>query len=492
MTSTDETIRVCMLSAEVWPYAVAGGLSDVVAALPRALAAHGAEVKVFSPLHGSVRQHKGITKLMDLAPLRMGDREFPGALYVDASGECRRNYFIAQPDLFDRDGVYVDPETGETYPDDFERFNYFMRAALEAFPQLDWRPDVLHCHDSHTALIPAYLKLSRMGEPFYRRVSSVLTIHNLNYQGQYPREKYKLTGLPPELFDPLGPFEYYGKLNSLKAGICYADRITTVSPQYAREIQTPENGCGLHEVLRLRKTFLQGILNGIDTQSWNPEMDCLIEANFSLNDLSGKLVNKRHLQALCGFPPSDAPLIGLITRLPEQDGVDLFLDAAPALEGMDCQWLILGTGLRKHAAALQEWGRRQPDGFALHQGFSDRLAHSLFAGCDLFLMPARYEPCGLNQMYGMRYGAIPIVRHCGGLADTVVQYKPEEGSGQGFKFYAYESADLVRAIRQAVALWNENPEAWRRLIANAMSQDFSWERSAESYIEAYRLAVSHR
>ncbi len=481
-----------MLAAEVRPYAAEGGLSEVVAALPQALAAKGAEVKVFSPLHGSVSQRLGVTKLADLPSISMGKREFRGELHVDDLSRPVQHCFIGQPEFFGREGIYLDPATGEIYPDDFERFNFFMLAALEALRELDWRPHVIHCHDSRTALIPAYLKLLKMGDPFYRDISSVLTVHNLAYQGLFPGEKFGLTGLPSELFYPLGPFEYYGKLNLVKAGICYADLITTVSRQYAREIQTVDFGCGLHEVLQRRRPHLSGILNGIDTRCWDPATDPVLAANYNSEDFSGKAVNKLKLRQMCGLPDGDTPLIGFITRLPEQDGVELFLRAAKDLEALDCQWVVLATGLRQYSARIEELTRQDPSRFALLLEYSDGLVRLIHAGCDMLALPSRYEPCGLNQMHAMRYGTIPIVRHCGGLADTVQQFNPETKEGQGFKFYAFEPYDLVKAVREATTLWKEDPSAWRELMSKAMAEDFSWERSAESYLEAYRQATEHR
>lgn len=480
-----------MLTAEVRPYAEAGGLSGVTAGLSKALAGLGVEVKVVSPLHASVKVRAGIEKRLDLPAVTMGSSQYEGALFADQDGQSIEYCFIDQPKLFERRGVYLDPETGDAYPDDFERFNYFMLSSLEAVRLMGWRPDVMHCHGSQTALIPAYLKLAKAGDPFYRAISSVLTIHDLGYQGQFDGDKFGLTNLPPELFYPMSPFEYYGKLNLLKAGICYADSITTVSRQYAREIQTPEYGCGLHEVLQRRKDCLHGILNGLDPNVWNPATDGLLEFPFCAGDLAGKQANKRSLQRCLGLPEKDVPLIGMISRLAEQDGMDLLLRSREALREIDCQWAILAAQPRQYAAELEDWARQDSDGFAMRSHYSDRLAHRIHAASDILLMPSRYEPCGLNQMSAMRYGAVPVVRHCGGLVDTVQQFDPKTGQGQGFKFYAYETGDLVKALRQAICLWRSDKETWRQLVANGMAQDFSWERSAERYIEVYRTAMHH-
>ena len=479
-----------MLSAEVRPYATDGGLADVLAALPAALVESGVDVRVFSPMHRQVRRLADVVKVRDLPPVQMGLEAFDSALYCDRRQDPPRNFFIDNQKFFDRPGVYNDPASGEGYPDNFERFNFFMLAALDAIRYSGWKPQILHCHDSQTGLIPAYLKLSRIKDPFYRGMATVFTIHNLAYQGLVERPKFRLTGLPEDLFYPMGPFEFYGQLNVMKAAICYADLLTTVSPGYAREIQTPELGYGLDDVLRTRKAHLFGILNGIDTREWDPAKDPNIFAPYRSEDLTGKRINKEQLQDSCGFAIRKVPLIGMISRLVDQKGIDIFLAARKEIARMDCQWVILGTGLKKYQDALRELAQEHPDRFFVHLEFNNQLAHRIEAGADMFLMPSRYEPCGLNQIYSMRYGTIPIVRHTGGLADTVRDVNNKDGNGTGFKFHEYSSTELVKAINRACELWADK-EQWQRLIRNAMAEDFSWNRSAREYLGLYSRVIEH-
>jgi len=479
-----------MLSAEARPYATDGGLADVVHALPATLAHLGVEVRVLTPLYRQVRKTTKLKKILDLAPVRMGSVAYASAVWADEQQDPHCNYFIENDEFYDRGGIYNQPATGEGYPDNFERFNFFMLAALDALSQMQWAPNVLHCHDSQTGLVPAYLKLARVGDPFYRSIATVFTIHNLAYQGVYERSKFALTGLRDDLFYAMGPFEFYGHLNLMKAAICYADVLNTVSPQYAREIQTPELGYGLDNVLRTREKDLYGILNGIDTRLWDPSNDPLIFAPYSAEELAGKRVNKEKLQDLCGFALRDVPLIGMISRLADQKGFDLFLALKDQLDRIDCQWVILGTGLKKYQDALRELTRESPEKFSVFLEFNNALAHRIEAGADMFLMPSRYEPCGLNQIYSMRYGTVPIVRHTGGLADTVRDFNSKNGLGTGFKFNEYSSTELLKAIVRAIEAWRDQA-VWQRLVRNAMAEDFSWERSARQYLDLYSKAITH-
>lgn len=483
-----EPLHVYMLAAEVRPYSTVGGLADVAAALPQALAELGVQVRVISPLYRQSRIAARLRKIGPLPEVAMDRQFYSAALYADFEQDAPRNFFIENDGFFDRDGIYADPATGEPYSDAFDRFNFFMLASLEAIKILG-KPHLIHCHDFHSALVPAYLKLSKMGEPFFKGVSTLLTIHNLAYQGVFEAEKFALTGLPRELFYPLGPFEFYGKLNVMKAGICYADILTTVSTQYAREIQSEAYGCGLESVLQRRRDDLYGILNGIDTREWNPETDPLIFANYSAGNLGGKKVNKAKLQDLCGFAPRGVPLIGMISRLVDQKGFDLILEAADEICRLDCQWVVLGTGLKKYQEGLKKLAHRNPEKFAVYLEYDTALAHRIEAGCDMFLMPSRFEPCGLNQLYSMRYGTIPIVRHTGGLVDTVEDFDASNGSGTGFRFYEYHSRELLSVLRRAIHHWHDR-KVWKHLMRNAMAQDFSWERSARSYVELYHKALS--
>ncbi|MDA2924951.1 glycogen synthase GlgA [Acidobacteria bacterium AH-259-L09] len=482
-----DKLKVCMVAAEAHPYSKVGGLGDVVSALSSALLEEEIEVRVFTPFYAHVGRFP-LEKRGELNQIWMGARRCEGAFYVDSSESTFVNYFIGNEEFFNRAGIYHCPGSGEEYLDNFERFNFLSLASLQTLNQMEWKPDVFHCHDWHAALLPAYLKLGQVSG-FLQNTSTLFTIHNLAYQGIFAREKFFLTGLAEDSFYPASAFEHSGKLNMMKAGICYASLINTVSPQYSREIQTQEFGCGLDEVLRERRNDLYGVLNGIDTRVWDPQSDPLIFADFSADDISGKGINKTRLQQLSGLAEQDVPLIGIISRLADQKGIDLFLAIKDELDRMDCQWVILGTGSKTYEDELERFARRNPHSFSVHLEFNDQLAHRIEAGSDILLMPSRYEPCGLNQMYSMRYGTIPVVRHTGGLADTVQEFDPETRSGNGFKFYDYRPEALLEGIQKAVKTWKDK-DLWRQLVHNAMSTDFSWRRSALQYIDLYQKAVS--
>ncbi len=478
-----------MIAAETAPYSRVGGLGDVVAALSGSLRAEGVDVRTISPLYPSVREFT-LRKLGSLKSVEMGSGHYEGAVYVDPSQKPAINVFIENEEYFDRPGTYTDPATGEGYPDNFERFNFFRLACLELFRRINWEPDIVHCHDAHTALIPAYLKADLAPERL-KQARSIFTVHNLAYQEIYASSLLSLTGLPESEFYLGGPLEFYGNLNLMKAGISYADKITTVSPRYAAEIQTSEYGCGLEGVLRERESDLTGISNGVDVETWNPEVDPDIAASYSRNDLSGKAVNKQRLQQLCGFPEKDVPLLGMVTRLAEQKGIELLLAVAPDVLEMGAQLVILGQGNLAYQDALRDLARRNPDQVSVHLEFNNVLSHQIEAGSDIFLMPSRFEPSGLNQMYSMLYGTLPVVRFTGGLADTVQEFNADSGQGNGFVFHDYHPAPFLDTIRRAIALWRDETSR-TRMIRNAMSCDFSWRKSATNYVDLYRSLVGDR
>ena len=483
------SLKVAMLAAEAHPFSKVGGLADAVAGLARALGEVGVETRVLTPLYPSVRR---------FPLLKMGPLEFVSAagevetavLWAEAK-ESPVHYFLAVGDCFERPGVYDDPETGEGYPDNFERFHAFTLAALAMLAQDEWRPDVVHCHDSHVGLAPAYLRLGRGpgGSAFSPR--TLFTIHNLAYQGNYPAEKFAQTGFPTELFHGAGPFEFHGQLSLLKAGLSFADVLNTVSPRYAQEIQTREQGWGLEGVLRERAADLFGIVNGIDTNTWDPEADPLIFAPFSARDLPGKARNKERLRELAGLEARDLPLVGMIGRLAEQKGIDLLLAARDELPSLGCQWVVLGSGSPSLERQLAGMAAKHPESFRLFLQFDESLAHQIEAGADIFLMPSRYEPCGLNQMYSMRYGTLPVVRETGGLADTVRDFATYGEKATGFTFRPYRVEAMLAALRQAVEVWRE-PRLWPILVGNAMAQDFSWQKSAPEYVGLYRRVLAGR
>jgi starch synthase len=476
---------VVFVSAELSPFATSGGLGDVSRALPRALAMLGHRVSVVLPLHRAVRQ-RGVK--LEAA----GEVDLPG------SGRFRVHhapgvlapaslYVVEHDGYFDRPGLYG--EWGGEYGDNLERFSFFCRATLEAIAALGFPAAVIHANDWHCALIPALLKTTYANHRVLRESAAVFTIHNLAYQGRFAGSGLPTTGLPWSTFHMNG-VEYYGGINLMKAGIAYADFITTVSPRYADEIRTAEFGEGLDGLLRARGTSLVGILNGIDEQAWNPATDRHLASRYGAQALAGKRVCKEVLIAESRLPVSpDVPLVGMVTRLNAQKGVDIVFGVID--EVLDCgvALFLLGSGDPGLEGWARDVGRRRADRVATHIGFDEALAHRVEAGADMFLMPSRYEPSGLNQMYSLRYGTVPVVRATGGLEDTVRDPEDEPATANGFKFRRPWGSDLVAALGRAVAAYHDRP-SWERLMRNGMAEDFSWRRSARLYGDLYRRVRS--
>jgi len=477
-------VRIAEIASEVAPFSKTGGLGDVVGALPPNLAALGAEVLVVSPLHRSAAAFD-----LERLPLRL---KVPMGKTVTEARVARTTlpgsqvpaYFIDHPGYFDREYLYGEPE-GD-YPDNAARFGFFARAALELFKALGEIPDIVHVHDWQGALAPVYLKTG--ASLAFPKAKSVLTIHNLSYQGLFTAEALEEAGLDNALFN-WKQLEYYGKVSFLKGGIVFADALTTVSPTYAKEIQTPELGCGFDGLLRDRAERLTGILNGVDYREWSPEKDRHLPATYGAADLGGKEVCKRELQRTFGLPERrEALLFGFIGRLVEQKGIDLLCAAAERLVGLDLQIAILGTGDPRYEDMLTRLAAAHPKKVALRLGFSESVAHLIEGGADALLMPSKFEPCGLNQIYSLRYGTIPIVRKTGGLADTIVDATPgnaKKGAATGFVFVEYAPEALAGAVDRALKSWRDKA-AWGRLIQTAMKQDFSWGPSAKCYLEVFR------
>jgi starch synthase len=397
-------------------------------------------------------------------------------------------YFIEKPSYFDRPHLYQTSD-GVDYPDNSERFVFFSRGVLEALKALGQKPAVIHCNDWQTGLIPVYLKTMGRQDPHLGGVATVFSVHNLGYQGLFRHMDMPLTGLDWELFTPDG-IEFYGKINFLKAGLMFADVLNTVSKTYAKEIQTEEFGHGLDGVLRYRSDVLYGIVNGIDYGVWNPASDPHIPSNYSPEDIKGKATCKKALQEELGLPTKGrTPLIGIVSRLATQKGFDLLVEAMDKLMAIDLQLAILGSGDPAYHEALEGAAKRYPKKIGLKLGFDEGLAHRIEAGSDMFLMPSRYEPCGLNQLYSLKYGTIPVVRATGGLEDTIANYSEARGTGTGFKFRSYSAAALLRVVQKACLVYADR-RAWRRLMERAMAQDFSWGASARAYEEIYRRAVA--
>jgi len=481
-------MRVLFVTAEAVPFAKTGGLADVAGALPRALRDLGHDVALFLPFYRQAREKCGqdVTPTGVELPIELDHQTIePNVLATTLPGSDVKVYLLDYPPFYDREQLYGTPE-GD-YPDNAARFILFSKAALALPKALGWQPTIYHCNDWQSALVPVYLRLAGAADTFYHPSRAVLTIHNLAYQGLFPAETFALTGLDGSLYSPEG-LEFYGKLNLLKGGIVFARVINTVSPRYAREIQTPEFGCGLEGVLNSRADSLFGIINGIDYSVWNPATDPLIPANYSPEDLSGKAICKARLQERCGLPVRpDVPLLGMISRLDVQKGLDLLAEILDDLAQLDLQFVLLGTGKQEFHELFTEIGKRHPEKLSINIMFNNELAHQIEAGCDMYLMPSRYEPCGLNQLYSLKYGAVPIVRKTGGLADTIVNATPTalaKGTANGFSFASYSAKALYNTVRRALRLYSD-PRAWRRLVLTGMQQDWSWRKSATEYVKLY-------
>lgn len=487
----ERKLTILQVSPEVVPFAKTGGLADVVGSLPLALKKLGHEVLVAMPLHREVRKSKRkITplKLRLSVPIK-GTRQEASVYQASLSYPQKLPiYFIENESYFDREYLYGTPQ-GD-YPDNAERFAFFSRAVLDMVIALGLKPEVIQCHDWQSALLPLYLKLHYREAPALSRTATVFTIHNLAYQGTFGPEALAVANLPLEIFNPKG-IEFYGQASYLKAGLIYSEVLNTVSKKYSQEIQTPEYGYGLHGVLMERSQDLFGIINGVDYKDWNPATDKNIVARYDASDLSGKEKCKEDLLREFGLEGlKGKPLLGMISRLAAQKGFDLLAQAAEELLAMDLGLIVLGTGDERYQNLLKEMAEKYPGKMALRLAFDNRLAHKIEAGCDLFLMPSRYEPCGLNQIYSLKYGTIPLVRATGGLDDIIEDFDPATGYGNGFKFLNYEARELVEKVKEAIGIFNLDKLKWRKLMQNAMAGDFSWERSAASYVELYLEALN--
>lgn len=475
-------MRVVMLTAEAFPYAKTGGLADVLAALPQALAARGVEVTVVLPAYRGALAAVGAVERLGRIRAPVASRMEPAEI-LRVPGAPVPTIFVHAPRYFDRPHLYGPP--GGDYPDNAERFVFFCRAALEWLRTLATPPDVLHAHDWQAALAPTFLRATAILYPELARLRTVQTIHNLAYQGRFWAADWHLLNVDPRYF-VAESLEFYGFINFLKGGLVFADALTTVSPRYAAEIQTQELGEGLDGVVRARAGRLRGILNGIDYRVWNPATDTALPARYDVAHLEGKAACKAALQAELGLQPDPtAPLLAMITRLASQKGVDVVLAAAPTvLAESTAQLAVLGAGDPGLEAGLRQLAASFPGRVGLRLGYDEPLAHRIEAGADIFVMPSRYEPCGLNQLYSLRYGTVPVVHDTGGLHDTVEPVETERGTGTGLLFAPCTADALLGALREALALYAE-PQAWRHIVANGMRQDFSWERSAAEYAALY-------
>jgi len=472
-------MELLFVASEVAPLSKTGGLGDVTGALPRALAAHGHAVAVVSPRYGSIDAAKaGFVPKHNAVRVR-GEAT---TLWAKKVGLVT-SYLVEHELLFgSRRGLYG--ERGHDYPDNAERFAYLCRAALEVPAAFGHRPRILHLHDWQSALAAWLLRHEHREDATLAGVKTVFTIHNLAYQGVFKKDALQALGLPWEVFR-LDAMEFHDRLNFMKAGLVFADAITTVSPTYAREIQTPSGGEGLDGLLVQRASHLSGILNGIDLGDWDPGRDPLLPHHFDGEHLEGKRAMKRALQAEVGLPQrADVPLVALVGRLAEQKGVDLVLAALPELLRRDLQLVLLGSGRHDWEQAFAQASRAHPERFAANVGFDEGLAHRIEAGADMFLMPSRFEPCGLNQLYSLRYGTVPVVRKVGGLADTVEDYDGWK-QGTGFVFTDYDPRAMLLALKRADELYRDQ-RGWTAMVRRGMAQDFSWSRSAARYEALYQ------
>lgn len=471
-------MKVLFIASEADPFIKTGGLGDVMGALPKSLVKQGVDARVIIPKYKNIKdKYKDKLYFIKWFTVPVGWRNsYCGIFEYEYEGV--KFYFIDNEQYFNREGLYG-------HYDDGERFAFFDRAVLQAMKELDFRPDVIHCNDWQTGMVPVLLKLEYSKDPFYSDIKSVYSIHNLLFQGNYgPEVLQELFGYDMEPFNN-GSLELHGGVSFMKGGINYSDRVSTVSYTYASEIQSENYGERLDGLLRARNNVLSGILNGIDYDIYNPSNDNYIFKNYNLNNIEDKKLNKLGLQKQLGLPErEDVPIIGVVSRLTNQKGMDLVVNIADRLLQHNIQLVVLGTGDRSYEDHFRNLQYRYPDKVSINIMFSDELAHRIYAGSDMFLMPSLFEPCGLGQLIALRYGTIPIVRETGGLKDTVTPYNKYTGEGNGFSFYNYISSELLATIEYAIKSYH-NKQVWNGLIKQAMTSDNSWEKAAGDYRRLY-------
>ncbi len=488
-------MKILIVSPEVYPFYKSGGLGDVAGSLARSLRDRGHDVRTVMPAYRFVDRGGNTpqTVMPEVAVAMDGTYVYGAVEYCD---DPMPVYLIRCDKYFDREGAYGEVVVGQLrdYPDNIERFAFFCMATLWMLKGLDWRPDVIHCNDWQTALLPVLLRHHPIiaADPFYSAMRTVYSIHNLAFQGRTTKGMLPRMGLDPNLYHIEG-LEFYGHVNLMKGGIVYSDRITTVSPRYAEEIQTEALGCGLDGLLQTRRDRLSGILNGIDIQEWDPATDPHLPAHYSVEDLSGKAVCKARLQKELGLAVDPRrPLLGMVSRLSTQKGFELVDGALASLMVRDIQLTALGNGEPRYHKMLTTWAKRYPNQVAVNLAFNNGLAHRIEAGADIFLMPSYYEPCGLNQMFSMRYGTPPVARQTGGLADSITHCTTgslRRSQATGFLFGPYDPRALSRCTHRALDIYEASPEQWRRVIKAGMKKDFSWRSVASRYETVYSEAI---
>jgi starch synthase len=480
-------LKILFTSPEVYPFAKTGGLGDVSSALPLALKQQGHDVRVMLPKYRCVSDSKRSIQPMGLtvsAPV--GTEVKHGELHEGRLNRTVPVYFVDQHNYFDREELYGDSE-GD-YPDNVERFIFFDRAVLEACKVLDFQPDIIHCNDWQTGLIPCYLKTTFSGDSFFENTRSIFSIHNLGYQGNFDERYFPLAHLPWKVFTVEG-IEFYGFFSFMKAGLVYGDTLTTVSKTYSKEILTPENGFHMDGVLRQHQKKLTGILNGADYEKWDPQTDSRIKSRYGPKSLKGKQECKKSLARKLSLKLEDqTPLVCMVTRLSPQKGIDLLVQSFVELMVQNAALVILGSGEERYETFFKEQSQVYPKRFSYINDFDEKLAHQIIAGSDLLLMPSQYEPCGLTQMYALRYGTVPFVRRVGGLADTIKAFQSGKNQGTGFLFKSSEEDEWIFLLQKALDLYSKK-KVWKSLMLNGMKQDFSWDKAAKEYVRLYRRTL---
>lgn len=492
--SSGKKYKILFATSEVVPFIKTGGLADVSSALTQKLQEMGHFVRIIVPKYGAIDERKfkihEVVRLKDIK-INIGEKEVIFSLrssFLIGPKTRVQIYFLDNPQYYgSRHSLYSDPITGEDYPDNDERFILLARAVFELITRLGWAPDIIHCNDWQTGLIPAYLKSSYSKDPIFKNIKTIFTIHNLSFQGIFPKTSFAKTALPKELESEKGIL-HKGKINFLKSGLLYSDMINTVSETYAKEIcQLKEYGIGLEDILKKRKKDIYGIINGIDDTIWNPEVDNKIPHKYSIKNIEYKKENKKALADNFNFTyKDDVPVIGMISRLYDNKGLDLLEKVFPELMKMNIHLVLLGTGEKKYHKFFTSMASKYHNKFSCYIGFDEELAHLIEAGADMFLMPSKYEPCGLNQMYSLMYGTVPIVRSTGGLADSVQPFNGKNGNGNGFVFEKYSAKEMIAQIKIAVKLYSTNSEKWNAIMANGMRSNFTWMNSSKKYVDLYK------
>ncbi|MEK7398685.1 MAG: glycogen synthase GlgA [Candidatus Poribacteria bacterium] len=480
--NSERNLNVLFSASEMAPYAKTGGLADVVSSLPKELINLGIDARVVIPKYGFIDDDKyKLIEMPDRLKFTMSGYNYEVKVKYHKSSDGLMTYFLEHDGLLSRNDIYG-------YEDDGYRFAFFNKASIELTRFLGFKPDIFHCHDWHVGLIPVYLKTIYRNDPFLKDTATIFTIHNLGYQGIFSKGLLPYIEISWEEFKA-EKLEFWGNINFIKAGIAYSDIINTVSKEYSKEIQSPEQGQQLDNLLRSKANDLFGIINGIDYNEWNPSTDENIAVRYDLSSIYKKVENKIALQKEFGLPQNDQiPLLGFVSRLTYQKGPDLIAESAFEIISMGAQLVLLGTGDDYYRNIFQKLANDFPNNVKINASFNDSLARRIYAGSDMFLMPSRYEPCGLSQLISMRYGTIPIVRRTGGLADTVHEYDSASGNGTGFVFNDESPMDLISAVRRAIDVYYGN-KSWQNIIANAMKSDFSWGNSAKEYADLYRRAI---